>query len=190
VNDESAVALVLAAGLVLLGAATAYYQVRGLRALSARKHVPSDEHAYLRNRYRRRLLTAAILAALGGLIGGAYLSGMERRADKLGEARPAPADADPADKPKMTDAEKQFVRFWTVYWTLVLVLVFLLVGLAMLDALSTRRYWLTLYRQIREEHQTKLRRDLAVYKRHKEQTRGGRFGNRLGGAGGKAPDGE
>ena len=179
-NDASAVALVLAAGLILLGSATGYIQVRGLRALAARKHVPSDEHAYFRNRYRRRLLTGAVLVALGGLIGGTYLSGMERRADQLGEPRQQ-ADADPADKPKMTDAEKRFLRFWTGYWAVVLVLVFVLVGLAVVDALATRRYWLTLYRQIKDDHQAKLRRDLAVYRQHKEQTRGGRFGNRLGG---------
>ena len=178
-NDAAAVALVLAVGLVALGAATGYVQVRGLRALAARKHVPSDEHTYFRNRYRRRLLTAAVLVALGGLIGGAYLSGMERRADQLGA--PRQADADPAEKPQMTDAEKRFVRVWGVYWILVLVLVFVLVGLAVIDALATRRYWLTLYRQIKDDHQAKLRRDLAVYRQHKEQTRGGRIsGNRLG----------
>jgi hypothetical protein len=182
VNDASAVALALAAGLILLGTATAYVQVRGLRVLAARKHVPSDEHAYFRNRYRRRLLTGAVLVALGGLIGGAYLSGMERRADQLGEPR-RQADADPAEKPQMTDAEKRFVRVWGIYWILVLVLVFVLVGLAVIDALATRRYWLTLYRQIKEDHQAKLRRDLAVYRQHKEQTRGGRIsGNRIGGS--------
>lgn len=181
-NDASAVAVVLAVGLVLLGAATGYVQVRGLRALAARKHVPSDEHTYFRSRYRRRLLTGAVLVALGGLIGGAYLSGMERRADQLAEPRPQ-ADADPAERPQMTDAERRFVRIWGVYWILVLVLVFVLVGLAVIDALATRRYWLTLYRQIKEEHQAKLRRDLAVYRQHKEQTRGGRIsGNRLDGS--------
>ena len=60
---------------------------------------------------------------------------------------------------------------------------FALVGLALVDALATRRYWLTLYRQIKDDHQAKLRRDLAVYRQQKEQTRGGRIsGNRLGGA--------
>ncbi len=178
-NDTSAVALALAAGLVLLGVATGYFQVRGLRRLAARKHVPSDEHAYFRNRYRRRLLTGAVLVTLGGLIGGAYLSGMERRVDELKQEQPAGE----GEEPRMTDDQKQVVRFWGGYWTLVLVLVFALLGLAVVDALATRRYWLALYRQIKEEHQSKLRRDLAVYRQQKEQTRGGRFGNRLGGAG-------
>ncbi len=181
-NDATALALVLAVGLVLLGAATGAFQVRGLRRLAARTHVPSDEFAYLRNRHRRRLLTGVVLVTLGGLIGGAYLSGMVRRADQLGEPRPPAAGADPADKPPMTDAEKQFFRLWTSYWVLILVLVFLLVGLAMIDALATRRYWLAVYRQIKDEHQSMLRRDLAVYRQHREQTRGGRFGNRLGGS--------
>jgi hypothetical protein len=178
VNDAPAVALALAAGLVLLGAATGYYQVRGLIRLAARKHVPSDEYVYYKNRYRRRLLTGAVLITLGGLIGGAYLSGMERRVDEL--KREQPTGDEPG--PGMTDDQKQVVRFWGGYWSLVLVLVFALLGLALVDALATRRYWLTLYRQIKEEHQSKLRRDLAVYRQHKEQTRGGRIsGNRLGG---------
>ena len=44
-NDASAVALVLAAGLVLLGALTGYYQLRGLRALAARVTVHDDPDA-------------------------------------------------------------------------------------------------------------------------------------------------
>jgi hypothetical protein len=173
VNDPSAVALVMAVGLVALGLVTGWWQVRGLRRLAARGHVPSDERAYLRNKYRRRLLTGFVLVAVGGLIGGAYLSGLERQADALGE----PRTADGQPKPEMTPEQRQFVRLWGLYWIGVIVLVFSLVGLALLDAVSTRRFWLSQLRNLREEHQTKLRRDLAVHK----QTRGGRFGNRLGG---------
>ena len=59
---------------------------------------------------------------------------------------------------------------------------FALVGLATVDAFATRRYWLAQYRALRDDHQTRLRRDLAVYKQHREQTRGGGT-NRLGEAG-------
>ncbi|MFO0848115.1 MAG: hypothetical protein U0871_06110 [Gemmataceae bacterium] len=177
-NDPAALALVMAVGLVVLGLVTGWWQVRGLRRLAARAHVPSDEYAYLRSKHRRRLLTAGILVTVGGLIGGAYLSGMERQADALGEKRAAPDDG---PKPEMTPEQKQFVRQWGLYWIGVIVLVFALVGLAFVDAVATRRYWLTQLRTLREEHQSKLRRDLAVYKQHKQQTRGGRFGNRLGG---------
>ena len=57
---------------------------------------------------------------------------------------------------------------------------FALVALARTDAWATRRYWLAQYRHIKEEHQDKLRRDLAVYRQHREQSRGGGGRFRLG----------
>lgn len=177
-NNASAVALVFAAGLVLLGVLTAVWQVRGLRALAERKHVPSDEHEYFRTRYRRRLVSAALLLAIGAMIGGAYLSSLAQAADRLGQPREVEGDQ---PKPEMTDDEKELVRFLGAYWAIVLVLVFGLVGLATVDAFATRRYWLSQYRALRDDHQTRLRRDLAVYKQHREQSRG-RGTNRLGGA--------
>lgn len=173
-TDPMTLALVLAVGLIALGGVSAAFQVRGLRRLAARRHVPSDEYAYFRKRYRRRLLTGAILVAVGGLIAGTYLSGMERQADEL---KPDPAaDVAGAEK-KMTPEQKQFVRFWGGYWIVVVVLVFVLLVLAVTDAWATRRYWHGRLRQLREDHQTQLRRDLAVHRQHKEQSRGGRWGS-------------
>ena len=185
-NDPTTLALALAVGLIALGLTSGVLQVRGLRRLAARKHVPSDELTYFRSRYRRRLLTGTILVVIGGLIAGSYLSGMERQADELKpEPQPADvADAGPAaEKPEMTPEQKRFVRFWGAYWIIVVVLVFALLVLAVTDAWATRRYWLARLRQLREDHQTKLRRDLAVHRQQQEQTRSGRLGNRLGGSG-------
>lgn len=184
-NDPMTLALTLAVGLIALGLVSGALQVRGLRRLAARKHVPSDEFAYLRSRYRRRLLTGTVLVTVGGLIAGSYLSGMERQADEL-KPEPPPAeaaDAGPApEKQEMTPEQKRFVRLWGVYWIVVVVLVFVLLVLAVADAWATRRYWLARLRQLREDHQTKLRRDLAVHRQQQEQARGGRLGNRLGGS--------
>ena len=183
----------LAAGLVLLGAATGWFQVRGLRRLRARTHVPSDEYGYLRSRYRRRLLTGVLLAVVGGMIGGAYLAGMEAKVDELGEKQPAAAPDAP--KPKLTPDQKALLRFWGGYWIAVVLLVFGVLGLALSDALATRRYALGQYRVIREDHDAKLRRDLAVYKQQKQSgVRGGRLGGQFGtsppaGDGDEAPAG-
>lgn len=163
------VALALGLGIIALGVATGAMQVRGLRRLAGRTHVPSDEHRYLRGKHRRRLLTAALLVLMGGMVAGAYLSGMEAVADALGQPRPA----DDPPRPPMTDEQRQFVRLWAVYWTAVVVMVFALVGLAFADAVATRLYWLGIYRELREEHKAKLRRDLAIYRQHKEQNRAG-----------------
>ena len=182
-NPESRSGLILAAVLVLLGAVTGWFQLRGLRQLRGRTHVPSDEFAYLRSRHRRRLLTGVLLAVVGGMIGGAYLAGMEAKVDELGEKKPAAADPD-APKPKLTADDKALLRFWGGYWIVVVILVFVILGLALTDALSTRRYALGQYHIIREDHQAKLRRDLAVYKQQKQSgVRGGRLGGKFGQSG-------
>jgi hypothetical protein len=183
VNPSIVAALFVAIPLALLGIASGWLQLRGMRQLKERTHVPSDELAYLRNRHRRRLLAAVIMVLIGGLIAGAYLSGMEQRADALAAHDPD-APRDEAGKRTIPPEDRQFVRFWGTYWIVVIVLVFALITIALMDAWAARRYWMGVYKQIKEEHQTKLRRDLAVYKQQKEQHRGsGRtgYGGRLGG---------
>jgi hypothetical protein len=177
VNAPIAVPFLLGGPLVLLGLVSGYFQVRGWKALAARKHVPTDEYSYLRNRYRRRLLVAGVLVLAGGLIAGAYLSGFERETDRILKAREA-ANKVGGD---VSDDEKFVLQLWGVYWIVVLALVFVLLALAMVDAWSTRGYWHKVFREMRDDHNTKLRRDLAVYRQQKEQTRGGgRFGRRSG----------
>jgi MFS family permease len=175
VIPPTAVAFALAGPLVLLGLVSGYYQVRGLNTLAARKHVPTDEYSYLRNRHRRRLLVAAILVLTGGLIAGAYLSGFEHRVDKIIEAKRA---AEAAGK-DIDDADKYVLQLWGGYWVVVISFVFVLLALAVVDAWATRRYWFKVLREMRDEHNTKLRRDLAVLRQHKD-SRGGRFGRRAG----------
>jgi MFS family permease len=180
VNSKMAAAMALAVPLLLVGLYSAWQQIRGLRHLRERKLVPSDEAAYLRGRHRRRLVVGVLLVLIGGLIAGAFLSGMEARADELGEKKPTDANG---EKKEMTDEEKQFVWRWGLYWiAVVLPLTFALIGLAIADGLASRRYWLKLYREMRDEHNSQLRRDLAVYMQQKEQGRGGGgFGGRMGG---------
>lgn len=172
------VALCIAAPLVLLGLVSCWQQLRGLRDLRARKIVPSDEAAYLRGRYRRRFLVGVLLALIGGLIAGAFLSGMEARADEMGAKK---ADDAEGEKKAITPEEKQFLKWYGGYWIAVMALTVGLIGLAMADGLASRRYWLKIYREMRDEHNSQLRRDLAVYKQQMDQGRGGgNFGGRLG----------
>jgi hypothetical protein len=168
----------VATGLILLGGASAWLQFRGLQRLAVRTHVPSDEFAYLQGRHRRRLTTGLLLALIGALIGGAYVSGLEPRVEALTEK---PTGEEPPIKRDLTPEEKNLVRIWGVYWIAVIVLVFVVIGLAFTDTISTRRYALQQFQIIREEHQAKLRRDLAVYRAQKEANRGGQAGNRMGG---------
>jgi hypothetical protein len=180
-DRPTTIALLLAIPLILLGLASAVWQIRGMKLLNARKHVPSDEGDYLRRRHRRRLLNGILMVVIGVMIGGAYLSGMEARADRV---RPivAAEGADgnpeaPAVKAPPTPEEKRFFRFWAMYWIIVLVLAFGLIFVASSDAWATRRYAMKMFRELRDEHRARLARDLAVFKQQKTD----RFGNRLRG---------
>lgn len=164
--------LLVGGAVAAFGAGTGYAQWRGLKALRGRTHVPSDERAYFASRYRRRLLTGFVLVAIGLLIGGAYLFGLEgAAADLRPEPAPEAVDGAEAPKPEMTPEQKDLVRRWALYWCGVVVLVFALFGLALVDVLATRRYWLGVYRELRDDHQARLRRDLAVHKSHREEAR-------------------
>lgn len=174
------IALLISGPLILVGLASCGFQLRGLGVLRARRIVPSDEALYLRNKHRRRFVVGLLMMTIGVMIGGAYVSGMVARADELG--RPQPTDADGVKK-SMTEEQKAFLKRFGYFWIAVAILTLMMIGLAVVDGLSTRRYWLKLYREMRDEHNSQLRRDLAVYKQQKEQGRGGgggSYGGRLG----------
>ncbi len=156
-------AMLLAVPMILLGVASAYFQLRARTELNARKLVDSDELIYLRGRYRRRLLAAVILIAVGGMIAGSYLSGHEAAADNL-----KPRLDDAGNKLPMNDAEKKFLRTYWSYWVGVILLAFALCVIGIMDAWASRRYFLSVYRHMKEDHQAILRRDLAIYKQQKD----------------------
>ena len=85
-------ALLLAGGLILFGLTTSWFQIRGRRRLKARLLVPSDEAAYFGKRYRRRLINGVLISTIGVMIGGAWLTGLEKRADDLGEPKAGAAE--------------------------------------------------------------------------------------------------
>ena len=181
-NVATQLALLVAVPLVLLGLASAWVQLRGMKQLRSRAHVPSDEFAYLRSRHRRRLLAGVVMITAGALIAGAYLSGLEARANAVAEPDPN-AERDADGKRVMTPDQRATVRAWGGYWMVVIGLAFVLLGIAVVDAWATRRYWLGVYRQLKDDHDVQLRRDLAVYRASKEQSRGKPgFGGRLGGS--------
>jgi MFS family permease len=171
VNQIAVFAYTLAIGLILFGCIAAWFQRRAGKAFAARTLVPSDEQAYFRGRYRRRFITSILIAILGAMIGGAYLTGLEPSIDKLAAKSPDDPPADPNAVKEMTPEQKQLVRTWGAYWIVVSLMVFVVLGFAFTDAMATRRYWLTQLDVLRDDHETKLRRDLAVYMAQRDQNR-------------------
>jgi hypothetical protein len=147
-----------------LGLGTALRQLRTRRRLAEERFLPSDERKYLSGQVRRRVVVGVVLVGIGGMIAGYYLSGMDGRMDEImAKGKPADGDVDPADK--------QFAKMVGFYWIGVLGLVFIIAVCAVLDFWATRTYWMAQYRLIKQDHETKLRRDLAVYRQAKDNDR-------------------
>jgi hypothetical protein len=161
-----AVGLLLAALLLVVGAATALRQRRGLRALADEPFLADEDRRYRRAQARRRLLTSGLLVAVGVLIAVYYLSGMDARMDSIPGKRQGVPPPQGEPNPE-AESDARFTRFVGLYWTGVLGLVFGAVCLAVLDFWATREYWMARYRELKADHETKLRRDLAVFRQQK-----------------------
>ena len=169
-NQLAVFAFAFAVGLMLFGCVAAWFQVHGRRKFLSRLHVPSDEQAYFRGRYRRRLVSAILIAVIGALIGGAYLSGLEPSIDKLTDKSDDPPP-EPGAVKELSPEQKQLVRTRGAYWIVVSVLVFVVLGFGFADAMATRKFWLGQLAVLKDDHDTKLRRDLAVYMVQRDQNR-------------------
>jgi hypothetical protein len=173
----------LALVLVALGAGTVLRQRRTLRRLRDDRFLPGEDRAYLRGQVRRRVVISVLLVAVGGMIVGYYASGMDARLDAIGERKRAD---DPDRSPEQDEADKAFAKQVGYYWIGILGLLFAAVCVAVFDFWATRRYWMAQYKRIKTDHDTKLRRDLAVYRQQKDNDRMNRLRRR--GQGGDPDD--
>ena len=64
-------------------------------------------------------------------------------------------------------ANKEFTRLVGFYWIGVILLLGVVVAVAVIDFIATRKYWMARYKEIKADHETKLQRDLAVFRQQK-----------------------
>jgi hypothetical protein len=159
-----AVGLIFALLLVVLGVGAGVRQFETLRRVREEPYMPEVDTRYFRGQAWRRLIASGLLLIIGGMIAYYYLSGMDARMDQIPERNKA--GEQPADNPQ-DEADKDFTRFVAIYWIVVILLVGLVVLVAILDFWATRLYWLARYREMRADHETKLQRDLAVYRQQR-----------------------
>lgn len=161
------VGLLLAAGLVLAGAFTAFRQRRALRSLAEEKFLADEDHRYRHGQARRRMLTSGLLVVIGGLIGNYYLSGMDARMDAIPDRNKIGAPPQEGQPDPQEESDRQFTKLVGFYWIGVMGLVFVAVCLAVFDFWVTRKYWMARYKELKADHEAKLQRDLAVYRQQK-----------------------
>lgn len=160
----------LVAWLLVLGttAAAAFLAVQQFRARAALPgDLSADDAAYFRAQFVRRLVGCALLLAVAGMIAGAYVGGLEARAEKLGdEFRGAGGDR------VATPEQRQFQRLYATYWIVVLLLLFAVVMVAALDLYAIRRYGARHLQQIRDDRRAMLEREIANVRRERARRNG------------------
>ena len=128
-----------------------------------------EDRNYYRSQARRRMLASSLLIVIGALIAIYYVSGMDERMDRIGQKREEGIQADGekrADGPP-TEEDKEFTRQVGLYWIGVILLLGAVVCVAVVDFIATRKYWMARYKEIKADHETKLQRDLAVFRQQK-----------------------
>lgn len=151
------VGLLFAVFLGLLGVGAGLRQFVTLARIRTQPFMANEDHRYFRAQARRRLLASGLLIVIGAMIANWYLSGMDARMDQIGDRR--------ADAP--AEADKEFTRLVGLYWISVILLVGVVICVAVIDFIATRKYWMARYKEIKTDHETKLQRDLAVYRQQK-----------------------
>lgn len=133
----------------------AWQQLRTLGRLRRETDLPVADRTYFRRQAVRRLVGCGLLIAIGGLIGGSYISGQEEWVDRLGQVAPAeePAAADPDLQQKK--------RLYIWYWIAVLVLLLALVIVAAIDFFAIRSYGARHFRRLYADRKAMLEKELA-----------------------------
>ena len=65
------------------------------------------------------------------------------------------------------EEDKEFTRQSGMYWITVILLLGVVVTVAVIDFIATRKYWMARYKEIKADHESKLQRDLAVFRQQK-----------------------
>lgn len=159
------VGLVFAAVLVLLGLSAGLRQFAQLARVRAQPYMADEDRRYFRSQARRRMVASSLLVVIGGMIAFYYLSGMDARMDAIPERNKL--DGQAAQENPLTEADKEFTRQVGIYWIAVILLLGVVVCIALLDFMATRKYWMARYKEIKADHETKLQRDLAVFRQQK-----------------------
>lgn len=152
------IGLLFAASLLLLGLGAGYRQIVVLRRVRAEPFMAIEDRTYYRRQSIRRLGISFLLLILSAMIVAFYAAGMDARMDAIPERG--------KDDPQF-ESDKEFTRQMAVYWLVVTGSLGVFAFLAVLDVWATRKYWMRRYRELKTEHEIRLRRDLALFRQQK-----------------------
>ena len=152
------VGYLVAAFLILLGLGAGARQLVTLARVRIQPYMAEEDRNYYRGQARRRMLASGLLVVIGAMIAYWFVSGMDAQMDEIGAKQ---QEGPPAEE------DKEFTRQSGMYWIAVILLLGVVVTVAVIDFISTRKYWMARYKEIKADHESKLQRDLAVFRQQK-----------------------
>jgi phosphatidylglycerophosphate synthase len=157
--------LLFALLIVLLGVGAGLRQFGTLARVRTQPYMPDEDRRYFRSQARRRLIASSLLVVIGSMIAFYYLSGMDARMDSIPERNKVGGPPVPDDP--QAEADRDFTKRVGFYWISVILMLGVVVSVAVVDFWATRKYWMARYKEIKADHETKLQRDLAVFRQRK-----------------------
>jgi hypothetical protein len=134
-----------------------WQQFRSLAWLKTDAELSDEDRRYFRKQAIRRLIGCGLLVAIGLMISGYYISGLDEWATKMGERVAAKDGPPPAADPDAQRTKNLFAGYLIV----VLLLLLALVIVAALDYWAIRGYGARHLKQIQSDRKAMLEHELA-----------------------------
>jgi hypothetical protein len=158
-SSEYALAALLTGIVMGLALFYGFRQFIALGRIRLLTDITDDERSYLRRQTWIRLLGCLFMLALGTMLAGAYVSGLEKRAGEMGEE--IEQQVKDGKQPVLDSEQESFRQFYRWYWLGVLALLLGLLLLAGADLWTIRRFRNRQMRQIHDDRKAMLEEELA-----------------------------
>jgi hypothetical protein len=155
---ELTFSLVLAVVLLLLAGYFGWKQVQTLRGLRRSSAESAEDRRYLRRQAIRRLVCCGLMLVLAGMLGGNLI--IEPTFQEMIRQPPPAGQA-------VSEEQKDFARFFTVYWAAFMFVLFALIALAGFDFWAIARFGLRHRRQLQADHRAILLQEVARFRRQR-----------------------
>ncbi|GIW82298.1 MAG: hypothetical protein KatS3mg105_4105 [Gemmatales bacterium] len=175
IHLESIVASAIILFVVVFGGYFGWKQWKNLRRLRVPAGLDADERRYQIRQSARRLATCVLMVALGAMIAGSYLTGLNNRASTLRQAEEDAAND--AEATAARAAQRRYLNFLSIYWICALIMIFAMMCLALFDLLEIRRFGLRRLSQMRTEQHEAIIKEAANWRKRQEEQNGEQNGS-------------
>lgn len=152
-------AFLIVALLLGLAGAFGWRQRQALLRLSQDATIAEEDRLYLFNQAWRRLVGCGLMICLAALLAGWFLSGLNERADRIGDL--AEAQRIEGGALQLDDEQKHSVRLFSLYWIVTLLVLLAFLSTAAFDLWAIHRYGKRHRNQIHADRKAMLEGELA-----------------------------